>query len=313
MNIGLISSSDAAYLALTKDQLIESWGEKGTPTKEIARLSAAGTRTLLGGVPLSIVRPENSDEVKRLLQELQEAAEAGKLERRIGPGLIVLTSVPKVSLKKLSEFVLEHDGYSEVNTKTDEKKLGDEMLEESGFNREVRAYLKDWAGDDFEKLVPIIREFSAFPKAKRAKAKIEDIAIRLPTPPGSIPPWDFIDPMFRGDVKKSVELLRRTVSASKTTLVALSILNSNLQNAWRLAELSKCGSLPSDSELKAMGLPTGFPLVIAKRRAKSLGADKLETMLLIAAEASRKVKTGHKADYLTTVELAVTKIAQLAR
>lgn len=313
MNIGLISSSDAAYLALAKDQLIESWGENDTPTKEISRLSAAGTRTLLGGVPLAIVRPESPDDVKQLLRDLQAADEDGKLERRVGPGLVIVTSVPKVSLKKLSEFVLEHDGYSEVNTKTDEKKLGNEILEESGFNREVRAYLKDWAGDDFEKLVPIIREFSAFPKAQRARAKIEDIAIRLPTPPGSIPPWDFIDPMFRGDVAKSVELLRRTTSASKTTLVALAILNSNLQSAWRLAELSRAGSLPADSELKAMGLPTGFPLVIAKRRAKSLGADKLEAMLLTAAEASRKVKTGHKADYLTTVELAVTKIAQIAR
>lgn len=311
--LALVIDKSLPYLDYQRDQITEEWGSE--EVESVKNFSEVGEATIFGSPPTATLFLNDINSVKKLLEDLEKAETVGNLSSRLSEGMVITTTVARNSTKKLEALVERVGGkivMAKANSK-DKTNVTDKLLDETSLNREVKRFLSEYIGDDYETLLSLLRNISSLTSRQQNGLEVEDMFIRLPQSPGSVAPWEIEKPLMSGNADETIKLYRRITKHSHF-LVLLSILKNKIQLSWRIASMLQIDPRSSLQELSAsLGVANNYPFKLSHGTAKSLGFETLSYCLQVIAEAEMKVKGGSSADPDVTMEIALMKICAKMR
>jgi DNA polymerase III delta subunit len=315
LKLVLIIDKSQSYINFQKDTILKEWGVESEDLKKVSGLSQVGSSTLFGKAPTALLELTDINSVKDFLKSLTDLNASNSVESSLGEGLIVMSDVSRQSTKKLETLVAELGG-SVIIAKpgaSEKMSVGEKLVNDLGFTREVKRYILDYVGDDYEALIPIVRGLSDLPKKSHSSVTVEDIYMRLPKAPGSVPPWEIERPLFAGDLTKAIDIFRR-VHQNSSLLIVLSILKNKMDLSYRSAAI--LWDEPSKSSAgiaSSLGVQDNYPLKLAIGHAKKYGIIKLQKISELMAETERKVKGGSATPGDVTMELMLVEFQRILR
>lgn len=313
MKIALIIDKSRVYIDLQKELIMAEWELETKDTKRMSSLLEAGTPTLFGESPAGIIHLEDIEQVKRFVDDMTAKVKSGKMEASAGRGLIVYTSVPRNSTRKLEKLFTDLDG-KVVISKVDSKSTmsaGARLIADMGFSREVREYMLNYVGQDYETLIPIVRSFSDLSKTEQRQISLAEIYIRLPQAPGSVPPWEIEQHLLEGRTTEMIRVFRR-VHQNSDLLVVLAILRNKFQLAYRAGMLAQSG-IAQSRIAEILDVKDGYPLKLAIQNAKNFGTVKLQAAVELLAHLETSVKGGSATDSAVEMEVKLIELQSILR
>lgn len=313
MRLVLIVDESSAYTSFERDKVLRDWSVERADTRLISKVDESGIASLFGDAPVSILTFETKEDVKAAADKLKSSTES-EVKRYLTPGLIMLTNVSRVSTKSLEKLVAELDGEIILSKTSGSKESPtNKLVDELQIAREAKEFLKDYAGDDYGSILGLIKTIGALTPKQQQGITIEDLLVRIPTPPGAIPPWEIEPALLRGNVTKAIELYRR-VAQNSHLLVVLAVLKNKFKLVFKVASLlADNPSIQIATVSKVLGVPNNYPLKLAYDSAKKIGLRNSMKILEIMVETERRVKGGSSGNPHIHMESMLVQIAFLAK
>lgn len=310
MIILIVEKSDV-YSDYLKSEYLNEWNVSIGDVKKIEKLDEAGGKTLFGEAPPSILTVSTPAKVKELVKDLENAIKKEKLEEYIENGLIIIAKVNRVSTKKLETIVKNNNGKIEVLEKNENIPI--KILNTVHLTSEVRNFLLEYVGDDFESLIPLVRILKKSPPHIQKKATIESVYLRLPKPPGSVPPWEVENALFEKDLNKAIDVFRR-IDRSSSFLVVLSMLKNKFMIAYRIAALLAENPNFTDVQItKILNMPNNYYYKKIKQISIKYKIEKLEKIVELLIETENNVKGAVNIKGSIQMEVSLIKLNQLLK
>lgn len=308
MELVLIVEKSKVYSDFLKNSYLNKWGVPIGEAREATKLSESAGETLFGETPPSIITLNSPTEVKELVKEFENLDKIGELEQLKNNGIIVIANVNRQSTRKLESLFKKH-GVVEV---TNKNSITVELLNKVNLPTEVRQFLIDYVGQDYENLIPIVNALLKSPPSSHKNVRIEDVYIRLPKPPGSVPPWEIEKPIFEKNADKTIDVFRR-VSRSSHYLVILSLLKNKLMLAYRIASLLD-NNIKNDAEItRNLNISNNYYYKMTKQISVRQGKENLGKMLKVIMDTESNVKGGVNINGEVQMEVMLIKLINLVK
>lgn len=308
--ITLIIDKSQSYLDFQKSEVLKEWSDI-EEVQYVTDISSVGQLSLFGDTPASVIQLKDIDAVKKTLAALEQEEKNNTLAKKTQSGIILLTTVARVSTKKL-EALIERNNGQVVLAKTsakDKTNVSSKLLSELNLKTDVRNFLIEYAGDDYDNIISAAKALSTLSKTAQNKITIEDMYLRMPQSPGSVPPWEIERPLMAGNVEETIKSYRR-ITQNAHLLVILSILKNKITLSYRIAAvMSNNPSYSADNVAKALNVANNYPFKLSSQVAQKHGLKKMEWILMELLETEAKVKGGSSTDDNVTMELSLAKIA----
>lgn len=312
MKICVILDKSEVYVNFQKNRVLRSWGVPSEDTRNILTLAEAGRSTLFGDAPTSILTLDDVNAVKSFNETIANV-DADSLSGKLDSGLIILTTVPRNSTKKIEAFVKELGGTVYAPPGKSEGSIAEKLVSELNVTRSVRDVLISYVGDDYEALIPIVNSLSEIPKQYHTRITEEDIYARFPQAPGAVAPWLIEKPLLAGDTEEVIDIFRR-VHLHSHFLVVISILKNKMQLAYRVGSMVQSNPKITDEKIaEILGLKSSGQVRFAKGTARTYGVEKLQQAVLVIARAEAKVKGGSAAPNVAVVETMLVELSLVLR
>lgn len=313
MRIVFVADESLAYTTFERDRVLAEWKTERSETRIITKLDEAGVASLFGDAPVSVLTFDTKEEIKEAAERLK-AADKGELTRYSTPGLIMLTNVSRVSTKTIEKLVDSLGGEVILSKASGSKesparKLVDELM----LSREAKEFLKDYAGDDYGSILGLVKTLGALSAKQQQSVSIDDLLVRMPSPPGAIPPWEIEPAVLSGNVTKAITLYRR-VSQTSHLLVVLAILKNKFKLVFKVASLLANKPSTQLAEIAtSLSAPNNYPLRLSYDTAKRLGLPRATRILELMVETERRVKGGSSGNPHIHMESMLVQVAAIAK
>lgn len=313
MQLAIIADASPAYAEYQKEKLLQEWAIPRESIKLIDSLQDSGGGSLFGPPPTSLFLSKDPNDFKRFVEALVSAEKKGTLASAVGGGLIIVTAKEKRNFTAVKNLFGRVGGTYLVTDAKDAKDLAPTLLSNFGLSSTVKSFLLEYAGQEYERLLSVLKSLEAIPKAKRATVTVEDIYIRLPQKPGSIPPWDIEKPLFALNPTKTIEMSRR-LQESVPVLVVLFVVKNSFVRMFRIAAVRESNPQASMEEIaKTIREVNNYPLKLAKDRSSSYSLATLEQVASVMTETERQVKGGLAVNPWTAFEIGLLKCMALLK
>ena len=292
-----IMSDSESYLRDETIKLYTEWGFVSSNVKSVEDWDPAlvrGSISLFGDV--SMIHLDLSDKTK--LKKFADLVSAKATKKNFegdnwfGPGLII-TSTHAQGAKRVENLVVKSGG--KVVKKAKPAEMKKKLLKRISLNKESQKFLDEYAGEDWQILIPIVNQVEKMNESEQAQLTIEDLIVRLPTKPGSVLPWEFINPMLEGKTKEAIDLYSRSMEGSHV-LVAMQLSRKKLQLLYRLKLLLISGIWNSKEQAPIVGEKNGPNIWITSGVAKNLKVSTCEYLAKLALETEANLKGHSNAD-----------------
>lgn len=312
--IALIIDKSPSYLSYQVGEVLKSWGmEKESPDR-VSSLSAVGVESLFDGVPCALMEITDLESWKKLSAAAEKlyADSPDDFIAKVEHGLIITTTVSRASTKKLEALVSTMSGdviTAKANAKDNTNVTG-KLLRNLSIPRQVENFLVEFAAEDYDSILSVVASISTLPPQHQKRLTVDDVIIRLPSSPGSTPPWEIEKPLMKGDVPGTIEMYRRITNRSHG-LVVLSIIKNKFTLSWRVAALLAVDSkMTSAAIAAALDVPNNYPLKLAIGTATRCGVETLTNVLTTVLAAESDVKGGSSAASGAVMENMLVKVCQ---
>lgn len=306
--LALIIDKSKSYVDFQKKRVFENWGQELSESQTISNINDSGAVTLFGDTPVSVLHLDENTDVKKLVDDFTKRLEKTSIEDIVSTGVVITTHVPRTSTKKLEKLVKDVGGELYIAANSGKGNVTENIVSELNLNHESKQFLISYIGDDYENAIPIVNTVSKLAKNLQAKITIEDLMIRLPLPPGSIPPWEIEKPLYSGDMSEVIRVYRR-VAQNTHYLVILAILKNKFQLAYRISALHHVNPSTTLSDLSEnLNVANNYPLKLAFGNAKKYKTEKLKKIIEEIVDTEYKVKGNSAADGSVLMELLLVSI-----
>lgn len=306
----LVIDKSQTYLDFQKLEKLESWGFGPDNVQYVSDFHKVGGSILFGDPPPSVMVVNDLNQLKALTATLEKADTEGVLVPALSYGLIILTTVARVSTKKLEALAVRVGGeviLAKENAK-DKSNVAEKLLSESHIPTAVRKFIVDYAGDDYDSIIPAVKSLASLPANSQKRLTIEDMFVRMPQAPGSIPPWDIEAPLLAGNVEKTVETFRR-ITLHSHFLVVLSVLKNKINTAHKIGAVVQGERNPDLAEVsKSLSMSNNYPFKLSYQLVQRHGFETIQQVLMELLTVEANVKGGNPADGNVQMELALIKI-----
>lgn len=312
MNIGLIIDESSAFVAFERDKLFESWGADKGQIQLAHTLADVGQSTLFGDTPFSVIQLEDKNVVKAFVDELKKA-DMGNFQRLATPGLIITTNVARTATRTLEKLIKDAGGVVVLAKEHKNENPAVSIVDSMSLKADVAKFLKEFAGTDYEIVLGVANTLSKLPPAKQRLVTIDDLIVRLPTPAGSVPPWEAGDAALVGNASEAVSKFRRFVETS-SLLVPLALMKTKVTKIYKISAILKENPRAQKADVaQALGMPNDWGFSKAYESAKKLGFKTMSEVnqLVIATEA--KVKGASSGDPHVFMESMLVNVSMLTR
>lgn len=302
--IVFINDASRAFIDFQRDRVLEEWEVEKANLKTIERISEAGISSLFGAAPTALLQLTDKSQLSPLVEAIEKLSDA-TIEAIGESGLLITADIDKRSTGKLGKAV-EAMGGRVISVAS--KGAAKAIIDTLHLNRSAKEFMEDYAGDDYSSIVGVAAALSKLSPEQQAKVTAEDILLRIPTPPGSVPPWELEKPLMAGNVTDTVKLFRRIV-AVQHLLIPLAVLKNKFVLAWRTsAVLQEDPGATTDKIAVILGVPDNYPLKLALQSAKKYGHSKLDKVIKLVAKTEAQVKGGSATSASTNMEIMLVSI-----
>lgn len=286
LRVHLIVNSSKSYLSYLREEKFREWGLNGVETRSVDSIAQANMVNMFGSSGPARIELADKAAVDRLLKELEGIADDAA-ERKLKQAVVISTAVPIVSTKKLQTRISELGGSVDARNKADQKSMGTELFAGLKLRSDVKDFLLDWAGQEPESLIGIIRFLRGLSADKQPRVSVETVLMQLAKESGELSPFELEGPILKGRTAEAIAIARRVPLAP-----AASLLFSKLQTLYKAARLMEIEPQITAEELTdCLGL-VGRTVNYIKPTAKRIGSERLKEMVDIALEFDNARKSG---------------------
>lgn len=282
--------------------------ERGVEVERPESLSMVGKDSLFGDPGVSLMTLKTPEEVKSFVAGWESLSEES-IREIIEYGLVVACTTDRRSTKKLEAIAHKH-GELLLSKESKNDNPAQLMLEKTNLKPQVKSYILDRVGEDYHQVVPVINDISILPEKLQAKIGIEDIALRMPLPPGSIKPWEIEKPIMSGDVADTIATLRRVVVNSHP-LVVIKLMQNKISLMLRIASVRENdSSLSKDDVAAALGAKNDYPFKLAYESSSRRSFAKIQKAAETLSALEENLKGGSRASQDVLVEVAMVQVCR---
>lgn len=307
--ITFIMADSEAYLRDEVIRVAEEWGFSKSNVKTVEDWNPALGRnsiSLFGDVSITHLDLADGNKLKNFVTFMEDKRHKDlfKAENWFGAGLII-TSTHAKGAKKVETLVEKSGG--KVQRKATPEEMRKILLKRLSLGKETSEFLDAYVGNDYQILVGIVNQLEKLTKDEQKALTVDDLVVRLPGKPGSLPPWEFVNPMLEGNTKKAIELYERAVEGSHV-LVTMKLARTKLQLLYRLKLLQIAGVWKSQEQAAVVGERNGPNIWITAKVAQQLDMATVEYLakLALKTEASLKGESRVNPDLLFRNFIAMT-------
>lgn len=313
MRLAFIADESPAYTAFERDRVLKEWEVERADTRTISKVDEAGIASLFGDAPTSILAFDTKEDVKAAVEKLKAASDSD-IKRYVAPGFIMLTNVSRVSTKSMEKLVTELGGEVILSKASGSKESPTaKLVDDLSIGREVKTFLKDYAGDDYGSILGLIKTVGALNAKQQQAITIDDLLVRIPTAPGAIPPWEIEPALLKGNVTRVIELYRRVAQTSHL-LIVLAVLKNKFKLVFKIASLLAVSpNLQLPVIAKTLGVPNNYPLRLAYDTARKIGLVSATRILELMVETEKNVKGGSSGSPHIHMESMLIQMTALAK
>lgn len=277
----LIVNSSRSYGAYLRDEKFKEWGTTEDP-RAVNTIAQANMTTMFGTSGPAKIELKDKAALDKLLKEL-EGFDSAKLKQP----LVILTAVPIPSTKRLQTKIIEFGGTVDAKNKADQKNVGTDLFAGLKISREVKDFLIDWAGQEPESLLGVVRFIRNLSPEKQPRVSIDMVLMQLVQESGELSPFDLEGPVLKGNIGEALAVARRVPLAPAAT-----VLFNKLQVLYKAAKIMEIEPSISSEDLSDCLNLVGRSVNFIRPTAKRIGADKLEKMVAIALDFDTLRKSG---------------------
>lgn len=292
-----IMSDSEAYLRDEVLRVSEEWGFNKSNVKTVEEWNPAlvrGSVSLFGEVSMVHLDLSDNNKLKAFVKMTGDKVHKKLFteDNWFGPGLLI-TSTYAQGAKKIENLVTKFDGSVQKKAKPAEMKKT--LFKRVSLSKETKEFLDAYVGDDYQILIGVVNQIDKLDKETQENMTIDDVIVRLPSKPGSLPPWEFINPMLEGNAKDAIDLYERAVAGSHV-LVTMQLSRTKLQMMYRLKLLQMSGVWKSDEQAKILGERNGPNVWITANVAKKIDISTAEFIAKLALKTEADLKGHSNAD-----------------
>lgn len=306
LKLHLIINSSRSYLSYLRDQKFSEWGFSDGEPRSVDSIAQANMVNIFGESGPARIDLADKAAIDRLLREL-ESIDTVTAPKKLREAIVISTLVPVVSTKKLQTRILELGGTVDAKSKADQKTMGGELLSGLRLKREVSDFLLDWAGQEPESLIGIVRFLRGLSAEKQSRVTMDAVLIQLSQEAGELSPFGLEDPILKGRTAEAISIARRSPLAP-----AAALLFSKLQTLYKAARLMEIEpSITPEQLTETLGLQ-GRTVNYIRPTARRIGSERLKTMVDIALEFDNDRKSGVPG-IPARFEVAIYKLCEAVR
>jgi hypothetical protein len=313
MKLALILDKSSAFRDFQRASILKQW-QSDTDVQRVNSLDEVGQETIFGNPPTAVMELDDISTIKKLVKDL-ESSSKNELNHKLRYGLVLVSGANRNSTKKLEQIV-NHLGGRVILAKEsskDKSSVTTKLLSNLSLGRSEKRFLEDYVAEDYDSLLSLLRSLETLTPKQQSMITVADLMIRLPQPPGSIPPWEIEKPLMQGDVPETISVYRRIILHSHP-LVVLSVLRNKIQLMWRIAALEHFHGITDRAQLSAvLSVSNSYALKLAQNMSRQLGLSICQKLTELIAQAETDLKGGSQADDSVTMELLLVQIAKQVR
>ena len=169
--------------------MLASWGVRATGVVRATRMDGRARPGLLGGARGTILTLSNRDSVEDAAHALTGLDAAG-VDRLVGSGMVILLRIPAtMKASRMIERTAKLVGAGYENPPHDREGEISRILNGCSLRTTVIAGLREYVGDSYDILLPVIASIASEPKEDQRRMTLDDVMIRIPSKPGQVTPW----------------------------------------------------------------------------------------------------------------------------
>lgn len=310
-----IMDDSEAYLRNEVLRVYKEWGFKSSNVKYVEEWNnALGRSSLSLFGDISMVHLDLSDKkyLKIFAEMISDKKEKDNFssDNWFGPALVI-TSTHAQGSKKIENLVTSSGG--KVIKKAKPAEMKSLLLNRIKLNKETENFVDSYVGDDYQMLIGIVNQIEKLSDKEQNSMTPEEMIVRLPSRPGSVPPWEFINPMLDGNAKEAIDLYSRCIENSHI-LVTMQLARTKLQMLYRLKLLLMSGIWDSKKQAEVLKQKNGPNIWLTSNVAKKLNVETAEYLAKLALVTEADLKGYSNADpntifknFIVTTTLAINK------
>ena len=286
MRLHLIVNSSRSFLSYLRDEKLREWDLTGQDLRSVDSVAQANMVNMFGASGPAKIELQDKGSLDRLLRELQNI-ELEDAPKKLRQAVVISTTIPINSTKALQARVKELGGTVDSRNKAEQTSMGSDLFSGLKIKPEVKSFLLDWAGQEPESLIGIVRFLRGLSAEKQSRVTLDTVLMQLSKDSGELSPFGLEEPILKGRVAEAISVSRRAPMAP-----AAALLFSKLQTLYKAARLMEIDPrISSDDLTEALGLK-GRTVNYIKPTAKRIGAERLKEMVDIALEFDNARKSG---------------------
>lgn len=304
--VGLVIDSSASWVNHKARQLLSQWGV--SEPLEVASLLEPRGESLFEEPQLVLFDLPDAAEVRRVAEYLSAVADE-QFHADFPAGVLFTTTVNKNTARTLCNNVEQLGGtvyrsgkYASQTTRS--------IVAETALPKTVKDYLIDYAGEDYETVIALVESISSLPPKAQKNIGVEDVALRMPAPPGAVPLYRLDEPFVAGDVATLVPMLRRAVGGMRSPIPAVVYLLGRVRAYY---ELSLVPGMTDATAAQVTGLRKGFSMKKARENAARHDARTWAQVLSILTCTERQLKGGRSGHPMVNLEAGLAEAMMLLR
>lgn len=292
-----IMADSEAYLRDEVLRISKEWGFSKSNVKTVEDWNPAISRSsvsLFGELSMNHLDLSDGNKLKAFVSFLDDKKYKDYLseEKWYGEALII-TSTHARGTKKIETLVEKSGG--KVQKKATPEEMKKILLSRLSLSNENLEFLSAYVGNDYQILVGIVNDLEKLDEEKQKNIGLEELAVRLPSKPGSLPPWEFINPMLEGNAEQAVKLYERSAEGSHV-LVTMKLARTKLQLLYRLKLIQLSGVWKSQEQAKIIGERNGPNIWIPAKVAQKLDVSTVEYLAKLALKTEADLKGYSRVD-----------------
>lgn len=296
MKLTLVIDKSSAFLDYMLRSIADLWYE-GAALRRINSTSEAGAMSLFGDDPIQWMKVDSKNAVQDLLscfESLGEDADSRNkaFDRKFPNGLILLCDIDRRSTRKLEKKIEQLGGTLTIPDPKNKRKVTEDLLSGFKLRNYVRDFVVDYVGDDYDLALPMVRFLKTFTDDELRALDLEDIQDELPIAPGSLPPWEPVNALLKGNLNEALEKARRVGNRNSTVyLTTFAVLRNKVHLISRVATFNDI-EVSDKVVSELLKVKNNYSLVVARRSARRIGYNDCHRLLTLVTGYEQKFKGG---------------------
>lgn len=194
-------------------------------------------KTIAPDVKMVKNKPTDSDGKKKIVDDLKII---------MNDGLFIVINAP-VTSNAVKSIINMVNGLGEGFDDPSNDKMGEagKILNGCKINDNVKSALLDYLGEDYEILLPVVKNIVALPAEDQKSMSVEDVMMRVPNPPGKILPWGgrgdrgMDEYAMDGDMGKALNRLDRVLAGGMLPIMFSTWFLNTVHRSVMMLSLTK--------------------------------------------------------------------------